>query len=172
MAKRFGRNQRRKMREALAEKQDALENAVIGRVEERRRANELEARLSRWAKDVVQLMGRDSAFNEQVRRMQVSESTLQSGRFRFPTVNIARFSPHPMRMPVASVQTVLEALIWRLHLSREELRPMIRIELENRYAQPVGYALAEDHRWTERDIEYLSRRIAVEMTDLLNRSKR
>lgn len=168
MSKRFGRNQRRKMREALAERQDAFERAVIREIEERRRANELSSRLHRWAEDVAQLMGPDSAFNEQVRRMAVEDVRSFGGRLRLSPVDLMRIVPRSAPVPMTSVVTIIEALIWRLHLSRDEFRPMVRIELENRYAEPVGYALAEDHRWTERDVRYLAERIAREMTDLLN----
>lgn len=175
MSRRFGRNQRRAMRETIAEKdrQIAVSNEMFSEVSNRsaarkREADELRGRLETWARDVMRLMGDDSAFNERVKRMTVDERFAGGGLLQLaPIVDLPPISRGVEPMPT-TVQTVISALIWRLHMSRDEFRPMIRIELENRFKEPVGYALAEDHRWTERDIEYLSRRIAGEMATLLN----
>lgn len=168
MSKRFGRNQRRHMRERIANLLAAQAEAHDHLRKARDEASELRSRLHRWAEDVAQLMGPDSAFNEQVRRMAVEDVRSFGGRLRLSPVDLMQIVPRSAPVPVTSVVTIIEALIWRLHLSRDEFRPMVRIELENRYAEPVGYALAEDHRWTERDVRYLAERIAREMTDLLN----
>ena len=168
MARRFGRNQRRHMREEIATKNEMLSEALNRSRERKLEADELRSRLHRWAEDVAQLMGPDSAFNEQVRRMAVEDVRSFGGRLRLNPVDLTRIVPRSAPVPMTSVETIISALIWRLHLSRDEFRPMIRVELENRYAEPVGYALAEEHRWTERDVRYLAERIAREMTDLLN----
>lgn len=156
------------MREEIAAKNEMLSEALNRSAARGREADELRSRLHRWAEDVARLMGPDSAFNEQVRRMAVEDVRSFGGRLRLSPVDLMRIVPRSAPVPMTSVQTIIEALIWRLHLSRDEFGPMIRIELENRYAEPVGYALAEDHRWTEHDVRYLSERIAREMTDLLN----
>lgn len=167
MAKRFGRNQRRHMREEIATKNELLSEALNRSAARGREAAELRSRLERWAGDVMRLMGDDSAFNERVKRMSIDDGYAAGGQLRLsPTYDLGPIGPRDA--PPLMVQTVITALIWRLHMSRDEFRPMIRIELENRFREPVGYALAEDHRWTERDIEYLSRRIATEMATLLN----
>lgn len=167
MAKRFGRNQRRHMREEIATKNELLSEALNRSAARGREAAELRARLERWAADVMRLMGDDSAFNERAKRMSIDDSYAAYGELRLsPSYDLGPIGPRAA--PPMMVQTIITALIWRLHMSRDEFRPMIRIELENRFKEPVGYALAEDHRWTERDIEYLSRRIATEMATLLN----
>lgn len=167
MAKRFGRNQRRHMREEIATKNELLSEALNRSAARGREANELRGRLETWARDVMHLMGDDSAFNERVKRMAVDDRYADMGRLQLsPIYDLGPIGPRDA--PPLMVQTIITALIWRLHMSRDEFRPMIRIELENRFKEPVGYALAEDHRWTERDIEYLSRRIATGMATLLN----
>lgn len=177
MAARFGRNQRRKMRDALTEKdrQISVMNEMLTEAMNRsaacgREVASLRQRLEAWARDVMHLMGEDSAFNERVRRMTIDERYAGAGQLEFaPIVDL---SPVSRSMKASAtpitVRTVITALIWRLHMSRDEFRPMIRIELENRFKQPVGYALSPEHRWTPRDAEYLSRRIADEMVTHLN----
>ncbi len=169
MAKRFGRNQRRHMREEIATKNELLSEALNRSAARGREAAELRSRLETWARDVMRLMGDDSAFNERVKRMAVDDRYVDMGwHLTNPIVDMPPISRDARPMPPMTVRTIITALIWRLHMSRDEFRPMIRIELENRFKEPVGYALAKDHRWTERDIEYLSRRIATEMATLLN----
>ncbi len=171
MSRRFGRNQRRRLREEIASKNEMLSEALNGSAARGREAAELRSRLHLWAEDIAQLMGPDSAFNERVRRMAVEDAYALGDRLRIIPVDLMEIVPRSAQAPNASVETIIEALIWRLHISREEFRPMIRIELTNRHAEPVGYALAEDHRWTERDICQLAQRIAREMASLIN-SKR
>lgn len=176
MANRFGRNQRRRMQATLVEmdreigvSREMLSEAMNRSAARGREADELRARLTTWAQDVVRLMGEDSAFNERVRRMTVDERYVDGGRLRLdPIVDLAPIRRSAEAMPPMTVQTIITALIWRLHVSRDEFRPMIRIELQNRFAEPIGYALAEEHIWTERDIGYLSERIAREMVNLRN----
>lgn len=168
MSARFGRNQRRKMREQVASLTASRDTHVRRTVEAQAETREIASRLHRWAEDIAQLMGPDSAFNEQVRLMGVEDVHSYGGRLRLAPVDLARFAPNCASVGIASVSTVIEALIWRLHLSRDEFRPMVRIELVNRYAQPVGYVLPIGHKWTGRDEEYLARRIAREMTGVIN----
>ena len=167
MSKRFGRNQRRKLREEIATKNEMLSEALNRSRARKIEADELRSRLHTWAEDVAQLMGPDSAFNEQVRRMGVEDVHSFGGRLQLAPIRLSPVAP-TFAGQMTSVETVINALIWRLHLSRDEFRHLIRIELENRYAEPVGYALLPDHIWTQRDIDYLAQGIARKMVAHLN----
>jgi hypothetical protein len=166
MARRFGRNQRRQMREEIATKNELLSEALNRSAARGREVDMLRGRLEQWAGEVVHLMGRDSAFNERVAKMTVNDRYMD--RLRLRPIEFVPLGRGPDRMPVATVETIITALIWRLRMSRDEFQHMIRIELEARDATPVGYALPIEHHWTRRDQEYLARRIAAEMVDVLN----
>lgn len=168
MSKRFGRNQRRQMREQIAGLAAYGREAFDKYERVSREARELRDRLERWAHDVVQLMGRDSAFNEQIARRGVEDVYAMGGELRLSPARLLPVTRRPGAMPVAAVETVMRALIWRLNVSRDEFMPKVRIILENRYREPVGYALEPDHRWTDRDVAYLAEQIARDMTALLN----
>lgn len=167
MAKRFGRNQRRAMREEISRigEERSITRGQLVRSEQRFSA--LENRLGQWADDVLRLMGPDSAFNEQVRRMTVHENCGDVLRLETRiTPSYRSFNEPPV---VASM--VIEALIWRLHMSSDDLSHKIRIVLENRHGEPVGYALHKSHVWSTKDQNYLAQRIADEMVHHLNKNK-
>lgn len=172
MSKRFGRNQRRKMRAQLADIQDKFEKAVVTGCDERRRANELAGRLERWARDIQNLLGHESAFNEQVRRMEVESLRSFDGRLRLsPQRDIARFDP-VSEISVAyqgSVSSIIEAAIYVANVSSElrgHMREQVRILLQSRNGD-LGYVMNREphHGWTSRDIEHIAQLIAREMAN-------
>jgi hypothetical protein len=171
MAKRFGRNQRRKMRDEIASVQWELKSSRKSENETNARYVELSRRLTSWAEEVLRLMGQDSAFNEQVRRMAVEDVRSYGGVLRLaPPIRMPVFSPREKPIPLSSY-TVIEALIWRLHVSADEFSDMVRIELENRHAESVGYALSRKLGWGEKDAEYLARQIARQLIAVMQQGK-
>lgn len=176
MSKRFGRNQRRKMREHVAALTRGIESATMTIAEERRHSSELRARLNIWARDILQLMGRDSAFNEQVRRiMSTHDIASLGGRLQLesPSLSFGMGLAKPEDVPTRiTTYAVITAAIWRLHLSKDEFSELVRIQLENEQSQPVGYVLSYNHRWTDRDVQYIAEGIARELTALLNKGKK
>jgi hypothetical protein len=172
MAKRFGRNQRRKMREHIEQQRRSFLEMHGELMRVRKHCAALDRRLNEWAGDVARLMGSDSAFNEQVRRMAVEDINGYGGVLQLmPQISLSAPVAHGGMPMMVTYETVIRALIWRLHMSRDEFSGVVRIELENRYGEPVGYALHPEHRWTEKDAEYLARRIAREMVAHMGRGR-
>lgn len=175
MSKRFGRNQRRKMRAEIAELREGLERMTMRYVDERRRANNLESNLTAWATDVTQLIGRDSAFNQQAQRIAVQDVDVFGGRVnldygvRLMPTDVVKGGETPRYIPARSV---IQALIWRLRLSTDGLQNLVRIHLENERREPVAYVLGVDQRWTERDIRYVAEDIARKLTEFLNKGNK
>ena len=165
MAKRFGRNQRRKMREEIAAANEWADYWQHWAEQYRHNAVVLRGRLNRWADDVRSLMGADSAFNEQISRVRSDPWG--------PTIRLNPQSHCVATMPFAPVeaieaQRVIEALIYRLDVKRDNYSEMVRIELVNEREETIAYAVSERHFWTEKDEEVLTRMIAGEITRFKN----
>lgn len=175
MSKRFGRNQRRKMRAEIAELMESRERITMRFVDERRRNNELSAQLSSWAQDVVDLIGRDSAFNLQAQSIAVQDVGVFGDSINLDQgVRLARMGGvvKPGDVPtLIPARQVIRALIWRLRLSTDGLGTQVRIQLENEHREPVAYVLGVDQRWTERDIRYIANDIARKLIAFLNKEK-
>lgn len=167
MAKRFGRNQRRHMREEIAAKNEMLTEALNRSRERGREAAELRQRLENWATEILHLMGPDHAFNEQLQRYR-SRGDMES-RLRLQPV----MHPQPIKSsePVhyERVQDVIEACIMRCRIKSNDLGGMIAVEIGDHMGALVGYGLPRDRRerWTPRDITYIATLIANKMADHL-----
>ena len=160
MAKRFGRNQRRHMREEIAKKDQMLATS-------RSEAAALRHRLTEWSTEILHLLGSDSAFNEQLRRIR-NEGLLD------------RLQLSPIPAPVfmrdrapqwERVSDVITACIMRCQIRSDDLRGQIAVEIGDHMGQLVAYAISEDRRqaWTPRDIRYMAEMIANEMANHLAR---
>ncbi len=174
MAKRFGRNQRRHMREEIARLDRAHRYAVDRYEQAERDAGVLRSRLERWATDIRHLLGDESAFNETVRRIEVDNVRDYGGGLRLapqsPTVAPVRTRGE---MPFyGSVSTVIEAALYVANVSvdiRERMSQQVRIRLTGRNGD-VAYAMNSErhHAWSPRDVDEIGRMIAHEMAKFLD----
>lgn len=173
MAKRFGRNQRRQMREQITRmyqhQAEAMDN--LGRVQKERQR--LADRLTAWAKDIAHLLGPESAFNEQVMRQEVRDVHAFGDALRMLLpVKLVGPTPSPEDMPqFASVGSVIEAAIYlaRVHEPMaDKMRRELRIVLESRNGD-LAYAMNDDRhcRWSPQDINFMARMIAEKMAEHL-----
>lgn len=165
MAKRFGRNQRRHLREEIATKNELLSEALNRSAARGREAAELRNRLTRWAEEILHLMGEDSAFNEQLRRVR---SNGMLDRLMLSPV------PAPISMRDRAprweqVSSVIEACILRCNIKSDDLRGHVAVEIGDHMGSLAGYAMSRDRReaWTPRDIHYVAELIANQMAKVL-----
>ena len=166
MAKRFGRNQRRQMREQIAD----LDHKLAAQREATRRvANDAEAlrhRLTDWAKEILHLMGSDSAFNEQLRRVRNvgGMDPLMLSPVHASTIAMRDQPPQWER-----VSDVITACLMRCRLKSDDLRGQIALEISDHMGQLAAYALPEARRrnWSPRDIRYMAELIAQELAAYL-----
>lgn len=166
MARRFGRNQRRQMRAEIAALELNLDQQRAATRRELENAATLRGRLTDWAEEILYLMGSDSAFNEQLRRI------------RNPGA-IDRLMLSPVRsMPIAMrdeppawerVSDVITACIMRCQLKADDLSGTIAVEIGDHMGPLVAYALPEERRrnWSPRDIRRIAELVANEMAAYL-----
>lgn len=167
MAKRFGRNQRRQMREEIAKAQRAHEYATNRYRDAERERARLEERLARWATEILHLLGRDSAFNEQLTRYRTAG--------HMPTLKLlpirnAPVAPLPGDVPrYERISDVIEACIMRCRIKSNDLERMIAVEIGDHMGTLVAYGVPEERRrkWSPRDIEMIGQLIANEMAQHL-----
>lgn len=178
MSKRFGRNQRRKMREEIAMKNEMLSEALGRSDAKAREVQELRNRLSLWAEDIAHLLGPESAFNERVMRREVRDIHAFSGVLQMlPPVRLLTPARVPEEMPqFASIGSVIEAAIYLARLGgspADKMRRELRIVLESRNGD-VAYAMsdARHRRWSPRDVRYMADIIALEMAEHLSQEGR
>lgn len=161
MSKRFGRNQKRRLREEIAAKNEMLSEALNRSAERAADARYLRQRLEEWATEILHLMGPDSAFNEKLTRYR-TEGLMD------------RLRLNPVRAPITmrdsaprweKVSDVIEACILRCQIKSDDLHGMIAVEIGDHMGSLVGYGLPEDRRkaWTPRDINTIANLIANEM---------
>jgi len=169
MAKRFGRNQRRAMREKLATKDEMLTEALNRSGERQREIQQLRARLTDWATEILYLMGSDSAFNEQLRRIATAGS--------FDRLHLS-----PVPAPITSrdekpqwerVSDVITACILRCQIKSDDLRGQIAVEIGDHMGPLVAYGLPIERRlaWSPRDTRYIAELIANKMASHLEQER-
>jgi hypothetical protein len=108
MSRRFGRNQRRKMREEIAlqamllrQTRSSLESERAGRLKEKRKRLDLEEEMIKWAERISALLGPKSAFARDLHVMEVDsqlfDAVVYGGLPMRGAPRITR-SPGPSRM--------------------------------------------------------------------------
>ena len=166
MAKRFGRNQRRKMRDELSAKASQIDSLSTRLDRANRDYGEISVRLHRWAQDVLDLAGPDSAFNEMMRQVEVDARQFDYGRMDLAA---------PVQMPLRHAdrrypfyvmpEKVIEAMIYTAHLDSDitlRMREQVRICIQSKSGK-YALAVSDDRNWTSRDVDVLSRMIAQEI---------
>lgn len=141
MAKRFGRNQRRRMREEIADTKAQLVRAINREDRLYARAKQAEHKLEMWARDIIALTTDHSAF-----RLIWSEMfSRQVDMLRFPAVE----RTHSMDMTIAGApmptkmsHSVIEAFIYTLQADMSDPRRIIvRLRNEARPTEDWRYAI-------------------------------
>lgn len=166
MSKRFGRNQRRKMREEIAAAKAAHDHVSEKLAKSQREYDELSVRLHRWAQDVLDLIGKDSAFNEAIHHIELENLRDMGGVMNFsrPAPLLGPYDKKPVYFDPG---TVIQALIYTAHLDADivtRMREQIRVSIESRNGK-YAVAISNDREWTSRDVDVFSRMIAREISE-------
>jgi len=153
------------MREQIAAANEQVEYWQHWAKQYQMNAVTLRGRLNRWADDIRDLMGAESAFNERISCVR-GDPNVPVIRYRVPaSVQVAPLEP---TIEAIEAERVIEALVYRLNISRDEFHHMVRIELVNERDETIAYAVSERCLWNAKDEEVLTRMIAHDMA----RSKR
>lgn len=164
MASRFGRNQRRKMREQIAQLNDQYTSETEARKLAESYERETRYRLDAWAADIRNLLGSDSVFNERYRSL--VDHTSMAPYMRVPKLVSAPIAPTTIAMSEAAIR----AAIWRINMDRDQFTGMVRVLLTDDRGTPCALAIsAGDMPRTNQDIEYLSKMIASKFVKFLER---
>ena len=160
MARRFGRNQRRQLREQLAKAERAHAYATDRYRTAEREQGRLRQRLEDWAQEIRHIMGADSAFNEHLaaRRQHYPESSL-----RLRPIMSLPIGPRDAAPVWDRVEDVIEVGIFRC--MGRDLGQHIALEIVGPDGALVAYGLSKDmeRRWSPRSIRYFADMIATEM---------
>ncbi len=162
MARRFGRNQRRQMREQIATAQRAHAYATDRYREAEKTANQLRDRLERWAEEIRHIMGDDSAFNEQLRVIRMRRENMHDTLRLSPIRALPGLSSK--EPPVYdTVGDIINVAIFRCMTG--DLGRHIELKIVGPDGALVGYGLSKDleRRWSPRTIRYVADMIALEM---------
>lgn len=166
MAKRFGRNQRRKMRDELSAKASQIDSLSTRLDRANRDYGEISVRLHRWAQDVLDLAGPDSAFNEMMRHVEVDARQFDYGRMNLAAPVQMPLRPTDGKYPFyAMPEKVIEAMIYTARVDSDitlRMREQVRICIESRSGK-YALAVSDDRNWTSRDVDVLSRMLAQEI---------
>jgi hypothetical protein len=169
MASRFGRNQRRKMREQIAQlnKQHTSETEARKLAESYER--ETRYRLDAWAADIRNLLGNDSVFNERYQSLVAHTSMAPYMRIPKPlrTIDVSVGRP---AMETLSNDATIRAAIWRINMDRDRFTGMVRVVLTNENGVTCGLAISDgDIPRTNQDIEHLSKMVASKLVKFSER---
>lgn len=134
MGKRFGRNQKRKMREEIQRKDNALDECFRLRDGLERNLRDLHFKMEGWARDIVHVFGRDTPFAAEYGRRAISYIPRAGDRLQFSP------PPRPMQLHELQAMTledavtvsrrVLEAFVTVLDVYPDKFEPRILVELD------------------------------------------
>lgn len=147
MSKRFGRNQRRAMRQVIASKDAALDGA-FEEIDRQRaltkrawdQTHRLEARLSRWASRIHAIVGPGSAFALDPATQEVSDDYFEMialggrpHRIRPPRSLSLADLMHSSAMPVDTADMIVEAfaMLAERHDDRLRMRQIVEIRTKD-----------------------------------------
>lgn len=168
MSRRFGRNQRRQLREQIAKLEEKASRALSDLSDMTEQRNKLTAELDRWAKDIRHLLGADSAFNREPSEITVEDYLLDEGAMYVdPAVGVPILPRLGVRHMLTARETI-EAAICSFELRQDDYAQMLRIMLVTKKGR-VGYAINDTrlHRMSPRDIDVLSETIAHEIAEFM-----
>lgn len=130
MSKRFGRNQRRKMRQIVADLERAASLANRSAEAERRSVHELESRITDWAREVQRLALSDTAYAREFASRAVQDIYGPIFQFAPPERLAALMNEGPIDYQTAS--RVLDLTLFLVDVHRDKIRPGYIFEIQSR----------------------------------------
>lgn len=134
MSKRFGRNQKRKMREEIQRKDNALDECFRLQDGLEQNLRDLRYKMEMWARDIVHVFGRDTPFADEYGRRATSYTPRAGDRLQFSP------PPRPMQLRELQAMTledtvtvsrrVIEAFVAVLDIYPDKFEPRILVELD------------------------------------------
>lgn len=169
MSKRFGRNQRRKMREEIARKTEAHERASALASYQSDIARRLEQELRDWDDEITHLLGVYSAFRRTtpdlssrhpLREMPIEERLSFAQAWREVDLSV-------MMQPIEMMRVRMFRFLTSIDQEPVRMNWLIRLIETNYHEATVGYSMA-DPLWRHggfgpRDVDWLARDIARKM---------
>lgn len=177
MAKRFGRNQRRKLREENAQLMNTCMDMARDRAAFEKLANEWRDRINHWASEVRYLLGENSAFNETLKRVRVDNVNALGGRLRLPKeepLSIATPSATLKALSVEENFSVIESFVMTARVQSDRFKPIITVIVEDRDGNTVALAVDRQRltNWSPRVIRQNADSIAFQMAQFYDAERR
>ncbi len=173
MAKRFGRNQRRKMQHELGKAQDLLEVNRKWLARSNNEKNSLKAKQRDWAKQIINLLGEESAFGKELTQIVYSDDILR-GHIRHAVprrFTIADLMDMSAPEVTRAATDIVNLFCFRMHDHYDILRNRLVLELSTPEGQVSAFAVDEmtmrNMRQDKRFTDYLARNIARRLADHL-----
>ena len=165
MANRFGRNQRRKMREQIYAAQSDVNRLNKAVVEANVRADRLAKRIENWASDIAQLLGPTSAYNERPMSVHLEDVRHLGGVMRMEPMRMAELTQPDSQ--ISEFATIIDLAVHTAEISKESRDRMseeMRIKIESRHGN-IAYAINQDRakNWSPCDITCMAEMIANRM---------
>jgi hypothetical protein len=127
MAKRFGRNQKKKLQADLEKARSGLILAAQVNESNVRSYRQLESEMSRWAGDILAVCGQNSQFNRYL-----SEVTADSEVLRFaPPLKPISLSYRADSLPQSAAYSVMEAFVLMINVEEDPVNHSIGVKLKN-----------------------------------------
>lgn len=164
MAKRFGRNQKRRMREEIAH----LEKKVIEGESWRNKSLSLEGRLVNWARSMNSYLGSEHPLNEQIHKIMLQRVPYLDERLRFSG---RRSLQHAMDINLSDFTTTCEYINAVLHIvnvHRDKVPHSVRVELlspDQRSYYAIDESWLKNGRKDPKFINWMSEEIAVRLSE-------
>lgn len=173
MGKRFGRNQRRKLREENQQLMNTCMELARDRAGFEKLANEWRDRIDRWASEIRYLLGDNSAFNETLKRVRVENLDALGGRLRLCNDN------QPVSFTVKSLLveesfSIIEAFYMTARVEPDRYKPNITVLIEDRDGNAVALAVDRQRltNWSPRVIRENAQMIALQMAQFYDAERR
>lgn len=143
MAKRFGRNQRRKLRQENEALAGYLRVAIDRKVAVEEANHALERRLIDWADEVLHLCGDCSAYNETLRQMLRLDDRPSYDVPLLPTSlpSCAVASRHSYLPESTVAMRTIEAFVYTMTMRPEAIPPRLHFALVSKAGPIVAYAV-------------------------------
>lgn len=171
MARRFGRNQRRRMREEIAALEVEVSDLKEARVNNMSHLRKLEHEVETWDDEISRLLGPFSSFRKDTQRSSAMRGPIHH-------MHVGGATPAPSVQEFVSDEKVMLDPVERMHrfvlsmddLPHEAVR-MIRFK-ESNGKLDVAYSVSTlqiaQCGFTKRDTHHLAMKIATGMAELLN----
>jgi hypothetical protein len=161
MSKRFGRNQKRKMREEMTRLKEEHRYSTI-------KALNLESRMSLWARQMNSYLGPSHPLNERIQTIVLSRNPVLSDRYRFMKPISFQEIMNQSLEDISIARDYIETVLHLVSVRKDDIGYSVIAELVSQDKQ-CYYAIDESYlkngRQDPRFVHWLSKELAVKLSE-------